>query len=111
VGELSAALETAYGAIFAPYLADPHTLFVASSDFCHWGKRFRYTCRDPACAAIHESIEKTDRDGMAFIEALNPCGFAAYLEKTKNTICGRRPIALLIQARLAFFHEAKVFVY
>ena len=27
----------------APYIRDPHTLVVVSSDFCHWGTRFRYT--------------------------------------------------------------------
>jgi predicted class III extradiol MEMO1 family dioxygenase len=35
--------ETRYGALLAPYLSDPCNLFVISSDFCHWGSRFRYT--------------------------------------------------------------------
>ncbi|OOQ86728.1 DUF52 domain protein [Penicillium brasilianum] len=43
VGSTSAATEQAFGALLAPYLADPSNAFVVSSDFCHWGLRFRYT--------------------------------------------------------------------
>ncbi|KAJ5174949.1 UPF0103/Mediator of ErbB2-driven cell motility (Memo-related) [Penicillium canariense] len=43
VGSTSAATEQAFGALLAPYLADPSNAFVISSDFCHWGLRFRYT--------------------------------------------------------------------
>jgi predicted class III extradiol MEMO1 family dioxygenase len=38
---ISTSSEKTFGALLAPYLADPHTLFVISSDFCHWGTRFR----------------------------------------------------------------------
>ncbi len=38
VGSLSFAAEKMFGEILAPYLADPNTLFVISSDFCHWGE-------------------------------------------------------------------------
>ncbi|CAG8312421.1 unnamed protein product [Penicillium salamii] len=43
VGNTSAATEEAFGALLAPYLADSSNAFVISSDFCHWGARFRYT--------------------------------------------------------------------
>ncbi|CAG8186257.1 unnamed protein product [Penicillium olsonii] len=43
VGNTSAATEEAFGNLLAPYLADPSNAFVISSDFCHWGSRFRYT--------------------------------------------------------------------
>lgn len=43
VGNTSAETEHAFGALLAPYLADPSNAFVISSDFCHWGLRFRYT--------------------------------------------------------------------
>ncbi|KAJ6131416.1 hypothetical protein N7523_001876 [Penicillium sp. IBT 18751x] len=43
VGSTSAGTEQAFGALLAPYLADPSNAFVISSDFCHWGLRFRYT--------------------------------------------------------------------
>jgi AmmeMemoRadiSam system protein B len=43
VGHTSEATEQAFGTLLAPYLADPFNAFVISSDFCHWGSRFRYT--------------------------------------------------------------------
>ncbi|KAJ5888278.1 UPF0103-domain-containing protein [Penicillium taxi] len=43
VGSTSSATEKAFGALLAPYVADPSNAFVISSDFCHWGLRFRYT--------------------------------------------------------------------
>lgn len=50
VGNTSAATEQAFGALLAPYLADPANAFVISSDFCHWGLRFRYTYYVPQAA-------------------------------------------------------------
>ncbi|KAL5341233.1 MEMO1 family [Aspergillus crustosus] len=43
VGSTSTTTEAAFGALLAPYLNDPTNAFVISSDFCHWGLRFRYT--------------------------------------------------------------------
>lgn len=43
VGNTSAKTEQAFGALLAPYLSDPSNVFIISSDFCHWGLRFRYT--------------------------------------------------------------------
>ena len=42
VGDLSADGEEAVGALLASYLADPKNAFIISSDFCHWGKNYRY---------------------------------------------------------------------
>jgi AmmeMemoRadiSam system protein B len=36
VGSIYADREKMYGTHLAPYLADPETLFIVSSDFCHW---------------------------------------------------------------------------
>jgi predicted class III extradiol MEMO1 family dioxygenase len=35
--------EARYGQLLAPYLSDPSHLFIISSDFCHWGSRFKFT--------------------------------------------------------------------
>ncbi|KKZ63860.1 hypothetical protein EMCG_01813 [[Emmonsia] crescens] len=43
VGSTSPATEAAFGALLAPYLADEANAFIISSDFCHWGLRFKYT--------------------------------------------------------------------
>ena len=60
VGSLSPEKEAKYGRIFAKYLADPSNLFIISSDFCHWGQRFRYTEYDERKGDIHESIKALD---------------------------------------------------
>lgn len=97
IGVLSFEREAEFGQILAPYLADPQNLFVVSSDFCHWGQRFRYTHYDEACGPIHKSIEVLDREGMEIIEKLEPEPFAAYLRKYNNTVCGRHPIGVFLQ--------------
>ena len=38
-----------------------------------------------------------DREGMRCVEAKDGPGFRAYLARTRNTICGRRPIGLLLE--------------
>eukprot|EP00052_Salpingoeca_macrocollata_P001572 m.26302 g.26302 ORF g.26302 m.26302 type:complete len:291 (-) comp11492_c0_seq1:20-892(-) len=98
VGSLSTADEAKYGKLLRPYLLDPHTLFVVSSDFCHWGQRFRYQYHNPEDGEIFRSIEKLDREGMRLIEQVDPPAFAAYLKKFENTICGRHPIGVLLNA-------------
>lgn len=119
VGSIDPSVEALYGQILAPYLEDPQNLFVVSSDFCHWGRRFSYTYYEQACGAIHKSIEKLDKNvsddilslscvfliqfdnelqGMDIIETLNPSAFTEYLARFNNTICGRHPIGVLLQA-------------
>lgn len=61
VGSLSPEREASYGRIFARYLAEPQNLFIISSDFCHWGQRFRYTYYDRNWGEIHQSITRLDR--------------------------------------------------
>lgn len=62
VGSISSEVEATYGELLAPYLADSQNLFVISSDFCHWGKRFSYTHYDESYGPIHKSIEKLDKN-------------------------------------------------
>lgn len=47
---------------------------------------------------IHESIEALDRLGMSEIETGSHDRFADYLKKTRNTICGRHPISVIMAA-------------
>lgn len=84
VGNTSATTEKALGKLLAPYLADPTTAFVISSDFAHWGSRFRYTYYRPTPGgagqmlsasakvkdrAIHESIKEVDFECMGACES------------------------------------------
>ncbi|KAJ3169122.1 hypothetical protein HDU88_000914 [Geranomyces variabilis] len=104
VGSISTTTETKFGEILAPYLADPSNLFIISSDFCHYGSRFAFTSLPNLEvdggkeAPIHKRIEALDKQGMAEIESLDHKRFGNYCKKTKNTICGRHPIGVLLAA-------------
>ncbi|KAJ1664062.1 hypothetical protein IW140_004362 [Coemansia sp. RSA 1813] len=121
VGNLRFAREQQYGEMLAPYLADEENLFVISSDFCHWGSRFRFTLYKESehSRAVHlgarvrndvsgempiwKSIKNLDWDGMREIARLDHRAFAQYLEETGNTICGRHPIGVLLAAVNALY--------
>ena len=98
VGALTPDGEALYGEILAPYLEDPDNFFIVSSDFCHWGSRFNYTYYQNSHGDIHQSIKALDHEGMRIIEGGDPAAFTAYLSKTGNTICGRHPIGVFLQA-------------
>ncbi|PFH54518.1 hypothetical protein AMATHDRAFT_88 [Amanita thiersii Skay4041] len=126
VGAISQKSETEFGALLAPYLARTDTLFIISSDFCHWGSRFSYTYYYPEPVPnesslvrlsrtvapsdshpIHQSIRQLDHEAMDIL-TMPPSNakeahshFAAYLSRTKNTICGRHPIGVLLGALAA----------
>lgn len=118
VGSTSPAVEKEYGAILAPYLRDPASVFIISSDFAHWGQRFRYTYYLPSADAkvdegkqlqssekgpftdpkIFESIEKVDKACMSAIESGSHESFVSVLKKTGNTVCGQHPIGIIMVA-------------
>ncbi|KAI9482589.1 MEMO1 protein [Zychaea mexicana] len=116
VGAIDDSKEKLFGELLSGYLADPKTLFIVSSDFCHWGLRFSYTYYQPndreglvrlgpsdsvTNPPIHESISNMDHEGMRHIESLDHTAFSQYLRTTKNTICGRHPIGVLLCALAA----------
>ena len=76
-------------------LLDARTLVVVSTDFTHYGARFGYLPfpADPEAAA---RLEALDKGALAQIEARDPKGFLDYQERTGITICGFRPVALLL---------------
>lgn len=105
VGALSRADEARYGRALAPHLDDPSNFFVVSSDFCHWGERFRYTyVHEPerhGAGEVYRAVEALDRLGMAAIETQQPARFAEYQDRYSNTVCGRHPISVLLHALAA----------
>ncbi|CAN0376210.1 unnamed protein product [Ectocarpus fasciculatus] len=100
VGALSAQLEQHYGRILAPYLEDMTNFFIISTDFCHWGSRFRYQPLGAAHGAIHEHISWLDHEGMKLIQSQDALGFRRYLAEHGNTICGRHSIAVSVIGQL-----------
>lgn len=126
VGSIDREREESFGRALAPFLARDDTICVVSSDFCHWGTRFQYSfyysspppSSIPAIRLsrgnisevslstrpIHESIHDLDHEAMELL-TLRPSGahqahvnFAEYLARTRNTICGRHPIGVLLGA-------------
>ncbi|KAF8609106.1 UPF0103-domain-containing protein [Ceratobasidium sp. AG-I] len=141
VGAIDKTSEASFGAALAPYLSQPDTICVVSSDFCHWGTRFRYTFYYPSpppsstpgvslsrsikpntTHPIHKSIAALDRAALDILTLPSPTtapgsdgnvtalvsdgktaaqthtAFELYLRETKNTICGRHPIGVLLGA-------------
>jgi AmmeMemoRadiSam system protein B len=111
VGNTSAATERSLGKVLAPYLADPANAFVVSSDFAHWGLRFRYTHYQPSTGAatslrasskaptdpeIHESIKSVDFECMGACESGSHQSWLDVLSDTGNTVCGRHPIGVVM---------------
>ena len=61
VGSLTPDECAQYGRVLAPHLADPACLFVVSSDFCHWGRRFNYRPIDERYAQVRLRREHAPR--------------------------------------------------
>ena len=90
--------EADYGALaeqLRPLLGE-RTLVVVSSDFTHFGPRFGYLPFPPGDVAA-ASIRELDMGAFERIEARDPAGFLAYQKETGITVCGFRPIALLLR--------------
>lgn len=96
VGSITPEQEKYFGQIFAEYYKDEKTLFVISSDFCHWGSRFSFTYHTKDNKYPYESIEKLDKMAMDIIEKKDAGAFNEYLNTYKNTICGRKPISIFL---------------
>jgi len=111
VGAISNSQQKYYGEMLSPFLARSNIFTVISTDFCHWGKRFGYTpepasslsfkeksCDSTIEEGIHQYIERLDRMGMDHICTQQPVAFATYIKEWKNTICGRNPIGIYLNA-------------
>lgn len=104
-----------------PYLQDPTNAFIVSSDFCHWGDHFNYTPYAPSGKAeitsgsrlrhvsarttlppdglpIHETIKALDEQAIEAIKSGVYERFYDNLAVTKNTVCGRHPIGVMMAA-------------
>jgi AmmeMemoRadiSam system protein B/AmmeMemoRadiSam system protein A len=75
---------------------DPETVLIVSSDFTHYGPRFGYV-PFPLEAGAAEKIRQLDQGALEKILRLDRRGFLSYQETTGITLCGARPIALLLE--------------
>ncbi len=77
-------------------LADAQTLVVVSSDFTHYGPRFGYR-PFPLDGRTAERLKDLDGGAMERIAAKDAGGFLDYQDRTGITVCGYRPIAILLR--------------
>ncbi|HUT25241.1 MAG TPA: AmmeMemoRadiSam system protein B [Sumerlaeia bacterium] len=75
----------------------PDVAVVVSSDFTHYGPRFGYV-PFPHDDATSKSLADLNDRAAGAIESLDRARFQSYLAETGDTICGRNPIALLLEA-------------
>jgi len=68
VGSTSSKTEELYGKLFAKYFDRDDTVFIISSDFCHWGRNFDYYPYDKSKGEVFQSIEAMDKEGIQLIE-------------------------------------------
>ncbi|HEB97200.1 MAG TPA: AmmeMemoRadiSam system protein B [Sedimenticola thiotaurini] len=76
-------------------LLDDDTLLIVSSDFTHYGEAFGYQ-PFPLDERTPERIRALDEGAVAKILARDLDGFLDYRRRTGDTICGYRPIGLLL---------------
>lgn len=86
-----AAMRKVAAALSAELRSD--TLFVISSDFCHYGDAFGYK---PFEHDIPGRLRELDGGAIDRITARDPDAFVAYCAKTGITICGASAIALFL---------------
>lgn len=76
-------------------LADEGTLVVVSSDFTHFGPRFQFMPFG-LDGETSNRIRALDDGAIERIVALDAIGFLSYRSDTGITVCGYRPLALLL---------------
>lgn len=92
VGELKKEEILKVAQVLKKYL-DSETLFIASSDFTHYGYSYGYL---PFRENVEEKLRKLDHAAYQYIKKLDLEGFLSYLAETGITICGFIPISILL---------------
>ncbi|MBW3004662.1 AmmeMemoRadiSam system protein B [Candidatus Woesearchaeota archaeon] len=69
-------------------------IIIASSDFTHYGRDYGYA---PFIDNIKENMHKLDNGAIEHIKKLDANAFLDYTDKTGATICGKYPIACLLE--------------
>ena len=124
VGVNDGAEEKDVGRALLSYVKDPENAFIVSSDFCHWGRNFSYTVYTPNNdpnnlqklnsygpkpngPPIHKTIELIDELAMDAVKSGKHDEFRSTLKLTKNTVCGRHPIGVIMAALELLGKEAE----
>jgi MEMO1 family protein len=75
-------------------IIDNETFIIISSDFTHYGSSFDYL---PFTKDIENKLKELDLGAIKLIQAIEPTSFLDYCKQTQITICGRYPIAILLE--------------
>ncbi|MDQ1255736.1 MAG: hypothetical protein QG656_330, partial [Candidatus Hydrogenedentes bacterium] len=75
-------------------IIDDRTLVVVGSNFTHHGNAYSYR---PFRENVLQGVEQLDQEAFQLILSKNEKGFEEYLERTKNTICGKTAISILLK--------------
>ncbi len=89
-GQRSAAAQTLAGFL------GPRDILLASSDFTHYGEAFDYQ-PFPSGHGFHRRLFQLDSQVIAAAGSLDPSLFHGSLRELRSTVCGRDPIALLLE--------------
>ena len=80
-------------------LMDAETLLVISSDFTHYGDDFEYApYGTEGGEEVRERVASVDAEAFALLAKSDADGFAAYVDRTGATICGRIPLEMALRA-------------
>jgi AmmeMemoRadiSam system protein B/AmmeMemoRadiSam system protein A len=74
----------------------PGVVFMASSDFTHYGRSFGFTPFPPD-HAVADRLRELDAECIEAAATLDSARFLETLERNQATVCGSGPIALLIE--------------
>lgn len=75
-------------------LVQPGDLVIASTDFTHYGAAFGYV---PFTDAVPAALEGLRDAAVAAIVARDRPAFEAHLRRTRDTICGREAVRLVLE--------------
>ncbi|MBW3016988.1 AmmeMemoRadiSam system protein B [Candidatus Woesearchaeota archaeon] len=82
---------------------------IVSADFTHYGPNYGYV---PFASNIKDSLYKLDKAAISKIIKLDVEGFHDYLKKTQATICGAKPLTVMMEyLRLVGMKSAKFLDY
>lgn len=75
-----------------------NSLFIASTDLNHYGDAYGYApFGNLKGSELIEKIHSHDREALECMEEVSPGKFRSYLDKTGATVCGKKPVELLLR--------------
>ncbi len=96
VGQLNAEQRAAAATVLAKAW-EPGTVFLASSDFTHYGREFGHL-PFPSDRNVQERLRDLDFEYIEAAASLHPGRFLEAVHRRQGTVCGTGPISLLLEA-------------